>query len=65
MKKNTYKDFRSKYCNFGVDSPGSHSNGFFETWQIDRLELPNRTALAIARFIARWNGYELVKKKEK
>ena len=34
-------------------------------WEIGCYSFTNRMGLKAARFIARWNGYELVKKKEK
>lgn len=37
----------------------------FKEWRLKSSRYTNREMLRIARLIARWNGYELVKKKEK
>lgn len=65
LVRRNFKAFDRKWPAFDgkleFRSPGGHA----KNWSLNnRFEIPNRRAIAIARFIARWNGYELVKKKE-
>jgi hypothetical protein len=43
-----------------IESPDANNAAwrFFAFWEVS-----NRTAVAISRFIAKWNGYKLVKEK--